>query len=399
MTFELPSDVKIILSKLEEKGYRADIVGGCVRDHILGAVPSDYDITTSARPEQIKEVFSDMRVLDIGIKHGTITVILNDNPYEITTYRTESEYLDHRHPSRVDFTDKLSDDLGRRDFTMNAIAYNTKHGITDIFCGREDIEAKIVRAVGDPRERFFEDALRILRAVRFSSVLGFTIEDETARAAVEMSHLISSVSGERIAVEWKKTLAGVGAYNVITENASVLTSFLAVKEVKLPTRVKFENLSPQLRELSLFYLSAPDCAEAFLLSADRMRYDSARRKFGVSVLSLLASAPKFDSESGILKLMSRYGPECVDGAMRLACAVGDADESAIDALENIIIENRPYRISDLKISGRELSLLGYSGAALGIELGRLLDAVIVGELNNDAAELISAAKEHAKLLN
>ena len=182
MTFELPSDVKLILSMLEEKGYRADIVGGCVRDHILGAVPSDYDITTSARPEQIKEVFSNMRVLDIGIKHGTITVILNDVPYEITTYRTESEYLDHRHPSRVDFADKLSDDLGRRDFTMNAIAYNINDGITDIFYGRKDIEAKVVRAVGNPRERFFEDALRILRAVRFSSVLGFTIEEETSRA-------------------------------------------------------------------------------------------------------------------------------------------------------------------------------------------------------------------------
>ena len=396
MTFELPSDVKLILSMLEEKGYRADIVGGCVRDHILGAVPSDYDITTSARPEQIKEVFADMRVLDIGIKHGTITVILNDVPYEITTYRTESEYLDHRHPSRVDFTDKLSDDLGRRDFTMNAIAYNINDGITDIFCGREDIGAKVVRAVGNPRERFFEDALRILRAVRFSSVLGFSIEEETARAAVEMSNLISSVSGERIAVEWKKTLAGVGAYTVIKENVEVLISFLAIKEINLPTRDSFEKLSPQLRELSLFYLSACNPCEAFQSSADRMRYDGARRKFGTSVLSLLWKAPKFDSECVILKLMSQYGAECVEGAMRLAVAVGEADASAIELFNSLVRENRPYRISDLKISGRELSLLGYSGASLGKELERLLDFVILGELENDSEKLIKAAKEHAQ---
>ena len=226
-------------------------------------------------------------------------------------------------------------------------------------------------------------------------MLGFTIEEETSRAAVEMSNLISAVSGERIAVEWKKTLAGVGAYNVITENVEVLTSFLAIKEINLPTRDSFEKLSPQLRELSLFYLSACDPCEAFQSSADRMRYDSARRKFGTSVLSLLAKSPKFDSECAILKLMSQYGADCVEGAIRLAVATCEADDNAILTFDALISENKPYRISDLKISGRELSVLGYSGASLGKELERLLDCVIFGELENDTEKLIKAAKEHA----
>lgn len=390
----LPQEVEFILSRLESNGYRADIVGGCVRDYILGAIPSDYDITTSAKPNEIKAVFSDMRTLDIGIKHGTVTLIIKGVPYEITTYRIESEYLDHRHPSRVEFTNKLSDDLGRRDFTMNAIAYNPKDGFTDLFFGRDDISSNIVRAVGDARERFFEDALRILRAIRFSSVLNFRIEEKTAVAAVEMSHLISSVSGERIAVEWKKTLCGVGAYAAITENSRVLTSFLPLDAIRLPDRIGFDSASPEIRELAIFYLSADDPECAFSLSAERMKYESARRKFGISVFSLIKTDPDLSDERKIVRLMSQYGAECVEGTIMLLVALGKEDKTLISIYKRILSKKIPYRISDIKISGRTLSALGYSGASIGEELLRLLYCVIDGEIENTAEALLSSAEKH-----
>ena len=391
---KLPSDVEFILSSLECHGYRADIVGGCVRDYILGKTPYDYDITTSARPDEIKAVFSGMRTLDIGIKHGTVTLLVSDVPYEITTYRTECEYLDHRHPSRVDFADKLADDLARRDFTMNAIAYNPKCGFTDLYSGRDDIEKEIVRAVGDANERFFEDALRILRAVRFSSVLDFEIEEKTAAAALDMREYISAVSGERIAVEWKKTLSGVGAYKAISKNESVICSFLALDHIVLPHRESFDSSGPEMRELELFFLSSPDPVRDFDLSATRMKYESARRRFGESVLSLAVKNPSFSSEREIRHLMTEYGAECVGGAITLLSMVSLVEESAKALYYDIMRDKLPYRISDMKISGRELSAIGFYGEKIGEELMRLLSSVIDGEVENSKEELFSLAKKH-----
>ena len=391
---KLPSDVEFILSRLESHGYRADIVGGCVRDFILGKTPYDYDITTSARPQEIKDVFSGMRTLDIGIKHGTVTLFVSDVPYEITTYRIEREYLDHRHPSRVDFADKLADDLARRDFTMNAIAYNPKYGFTDLYSGRDDIEKKIVRAVGDANERFFEDALRILRAVRFSSVLNFEIEEKTASAASNMREHISAVSGERIAVEWKKTLSGIGAYKAISENESVICSFLELDHIVLPPRESFDSSSPEIRELSIFFLSSPDPVRAFELSATRMKYESARRRFGESVLSLSVKKPSFSSEREIRHLMTEYGADCVRGAITLLSMLSVVEKSAELAYFEILKKQMPYRISDMKISGRELSAIGFRGENLGEELLRLLNSVIDGEVENSKEKLILLAKKH-----
>ena len=181
----LTPDVEFILKRLNEKGHRADVVGGPVRDFLRGVTPSDYDITTSATPEEMRFVFKDERTIETGIKHGTITLVYKGENVEITTYRVDGEYTDNRHPESVQFTRKLSGDLERRDFTMNAIAYNPNGNIVDLFDGRSDISNGIIRAIGEPKVRFTEDALRILRAIRFSSCLGFKIEEKTRKAMLE----------------------------------------------------------------------------------------------------------------------------------------------------------------------------------------------------------------------
>ena len=178
----LPENVNYIISRLREYGYRADVVGGPVRDFLLGKVPSDYDLTTDATPDKVKEIFNSHRTVDVGIQHGTVALILDGEQYEITTYRVDGEYSDSRHPDSVAFTVDIAEDLRRRDFTMNAIAYNPTDGITDPYGGEEDVRARLIRAVGDPVTRFTEDALRILRGARFASVLGFTVDEETASA-------------------------------------------------------------------------------------------------------------------------------------------------------------------------------------------------------------------------
>lgn len=204
MELKIPEKAEIILHTLEEAGYEAYVVGGCVRDSILGRSPDDWDITTSAKPEEVKALFR--RTVDTGLIHGTVTVMLDKEGFEVTTYRVDGEYEDGRHPKEVSFTASLEEDLKRRDFTMNAMAYNPKRGLVDLFGGVQDMENRIVRCVGNPMERFTEDALRILRAVRFSAQLGFSIEGETLKAISVLAPNLKYVSAERIQVELLKLL-------------------------------------------------------------------------------------------------------------------------------------------------------------------------------------------------
>ena len=204
MKIPLPAKVSIILENLILHGYEAYIVGGCVRDSLLGRTPDYWDITTQAAPEKVKELFA--RTVDTGLAHGTVTVLLSGEGFEVTTYRIDGEYEDGRHPKEVIFTASLKEDLKRRDFTINAMAYNPKTGIVDYFHGKEDLENKIIRCVGDPIERFTEDALRILRAVRFSAQLGFSIEEQTKKALRVIAPNLKLVSAERIQVELVKLL-------------------------------------------------------------------------------------------------------------------------------------------------------------------------------------------------
>lgn len=204
MVINLPEKVKYIIDTITEAGYEAYAVGGCIRDSILGREPNDWDITTSARPEQVKELFR--RTVDTGIAHGTVTVMLDKEGFEVTTYRIDGEYEDHRHPREVTFTSQLVEDLRRRDFTINAMAYNETAGLVDAFNGMGDIKQKVIRCVGCAKDRFAEDALRILRAIRFSAQLGYTIEKETGEAIRELAASLSAISAERIQTELVKLL-------------------------------------------------------------------------------------------------------------------------------------------------------------------------------------------------
>ena len=204
MRIQIPSQVEYIIGKLNQNGYEAFAVGGCVRDTLLGRTPGDWDITTSARPEQVKALFR--RTIDTGIQHGTVTVMLERTGYEVTTYRIDGEYEDGRHPRQVEFTSDLLEDLKRRDFTINAMAYSHETGIVDAFGGMEDLEKRVIRCVGEPMERFEEDALRILRAIRFSAQLDFSIEEKTREAITRIAPNLAKVSRERVQMELTKLL-------------------------------------------------------------------------------------------------------------------------------------------------------------------------------------------------
>ena len=212
MKIQMPQAVKDIITTLQENNYEAYAVGGCVRDSILGREPNDWDITTSASPEEVKALFH--RTIDTGIEHGTVTVMVDKTGYEVTTYRIDGKYEDGRHPTEVTFTRNLKEDLLRRDFTINAMAYNDADGLVDIFGGLEDIEKKVIRCVGDPRARFTEDALRLMRAIRFAAQLGYTIEDKTREAMKEIAGNLKKISAERIQVELVKTLVSPNPFMI-----------------------------------------------------------------------------------------------------------------------------------------------------------------------------------------
>ena len=222
----LPLVLQQVLNRLHRAGFSAYAVGGCVRDSLLGRIPKDWDVTTSAKPEEVAAVFSDAKVLPTGIRHGTVTLLTDEMPIEITTFRSEGSYSDHRRPDEVTFLEKPDQDLARRDFTINAMAYHSKEGLLDLFGGRAHLKQKIVCCVGDPIARFREDALRILRAMRFASELDFTIEEKTAKAMKECRNLLSAISPERIYAELVKLLCGAGAGRVLSLYGEVLLPVL-----------------------------------------------------------------------------------------------------------------------------------------------------------------------------
>ena len=226
----IPEKALIVFELLEKRGYECFLVGGCVRDMLMGIEPHDIDITTNATPDEVKAVFADFHTLDIGIKHGTVTVINDSEPIEITTYRKESTYSDGRRPDAVTFSRHINDDLSRRDFTSNAIAYSPSVGIVDPFGGMADIENKILRCVGTPTERFTEDSLRILRGLRFASVLGFSIDKATEEAMYSCRELINIVSPERIFTEISKLICGKNAGTIISRYSDILA--VALPEIK-----------------------------------------------------------------------------------------------------------------------------------------------------------------------
>lgn len=380
----LPSDTEYIIETLQKNGYEAFAVGGCVRDMLNGDTPHDFDITTSAEPETVMSLFE--KTVPTGIKHGTVTVIINGVPNELTTYRTDGEYRDHRRPDSVIFVKNLREDLARRDFTVNAMAYNQKDGLKDFFGGREDIENRILRAVGEPGRRFYEDALRIMRLFRFSSVLGFDIEENTLKAALEYAPTLKSVSAERIYSELLKTLCGKNpaALKPLTDIGGL--GFLGV------------NTSPDYGILPLLG-SADTKLFAFLYSGgaevspalDFLKVPNKTKRAAQDMLTLLnMSFPKTKPE--IKEMLYLTSPPSAENYFDYRSAYGKDCAAARDMLTEIIKKGEPYRISELKIGGSDLKKFGISGRAIGETLEKLRRSVLKNPELNTRSELIKAVK-------
>ena len=222
----IPANVSVVLDRLEFAGFEAYIVGGCVRDAVMSRTPKDYDVCTSALPHQVLNTFRDSHVIETGLQHGTVTVMSDNEPIEVTTYRTDGAYSDSRHPDKVEFVSSLTEDLKRRDFTMNAMAYHPQKGLVDPFGGQEDIAKGILKCVGNPQERFTEDALRILRALRFASRFQFKIHEDTSFAILEMAERLDNISKERISSELIQLLMGDGVTQLLLDYKGVIAVFI-----------------------------------------------------------------------------------------------------------------------------------------------------------------------------
>ena len=380
----LPSDTEYIIETLQKNGYEAFAVGGCVRDMLNGDTPHDFDITTSAEPETVMSLFE--KTVPTGIKHGTVTVIINGVPNEVTTYRADGEYRDHRRPDSVIFVKSLREDLARRDFTVNAMAYNKVDGLKDFFGGREDINSRILRAVGEPERRFYEDALRILRLFRFSSVLGFDIEEKTLKAALEYAPTLKSVSAERIYSELLKTVCGKNpaALKPLTDIGGL--GFLGI------------NTSPDYGILPLLG-SADTKLFAFLYSGgaqvppalDFLKVPNKTKKAAQDMLTLL-NMPFPKTKPEIKETLYLTSPLSAENYFDYKSAYGEDCAAAREMLEEIIKNGEPYRISDLKIGGRDLEKCGISGRAIGETLEKLRRSVLKNPELNTRSELIKAVK-------
>jgi tRNA nucleotidyltransferase (CCA-adding enzyme) len=440
----IPDDAQEIIEKLEKAGHSAYIVGGCVRDAVLGNAPHDYDLCTSATPEQMKDILKDHTTYDTGLKHGTITVAGDSDMYEVTTYRIDGEYEDNRHPTSVQFVDKVELDLSRRDFTMNAMAYNHESGLVDPYGGLVDIKNKLIRCVGNANDRFQEDALRILRAIRFASRFGFDIEAETEKAIHKNKHLLVNVSEERKTSEFCKILTNADA-NLLMKYRDVFAEF--IPEIKpmfdFNQRTRWHKYDVYAHtvhavehapkddlvvRLTMFFhdIGKPETFTIDdkgnghfyghpLISEEitekvmrRMKFDNATLK---SVLQLVENHDNrvSVSEKGARKLLRDFGEE---QAKRLLI-VQECDKSAqadiadvqkgFDEINEIrqhldeaIKTNACCTLKDLAINGNDLMGLGMKGVIIGKTLNKLLDIVIKSPSRNEKETLLKMAPGIAK---
>lgn len=379
MKLNIPDYVKKVVSTLNHNGYEAFVVGGAVRDAMLGQIPDDWDVTTNALTEQIKECFD--HHFDTGIKHGTITVLMDKKPVEVTTYRIDGEYLDNRRPESVAFTKEIKEDLQRRDFTVNAMAYNDEKGLVDFYGGAEDLENKIIRCVGDADTRFNEDALRIMRAVRFSIRLGFEIEKKTFESIKKNRWLLKNISAERIRTELLKMLETNDDLHLLFESG--------VAEVILP-EVNFEGISMNIpcdRELKLSALlyRVEDARNIF----NRLKFDNSTKN---NVLKIIDCSRESigNTEYEIKKLLGRFGENTVEKAFALLECYGENMHVKKEIFDKVKTE--VYSIKGLDITGNDLMELGIKGREIGVVMDRLLDKVMKNPEMNLKVKLLDIAK-------
>lgn len=432
---EISQGAKIALELLHKAGYEAYLVGGCVRDLIMKIPAHDYDITTNATPEEMKKVFFGYTTIETGIKHGTITFLYNKEPIEITTYRIEGEYKDNRHPETVEFTTKLENDLSRRDFTMNALVYNENEGIIDLFGGQKDIANKTIRAIGVAENRFKEDALRILRAMRFSSQLGFEIEEETKKAMVKCAPLLHNISAERISQELNKLLVGKNVKNVILDCYEILGEILPeikkmhgfdqhnkyhIYNVLEHTAISVESIDPvaHLRLAMLLH----DTGKVYTFTRDengtghfyghnkvsseiardflnKYKYDNFTKERVVQLVKIHDTPIEMD-RIFIKKRLNRLGKDAFFDLLKVKRADNLAQNpkyfwlDKLNEMENIareIVEENEFTLSSLKIDGNDLITLGIRGKKIGETLNLLLNEVIEEKIPNEREALLKRA--------
>lgn len=441
MTMDMPKNVDTAINLLQSAGFEAYAVGGCVRDSLLGKTPNDWDITTSAKPEDMKSVFADFRCIDTGIKHGTVTVVIDGEPLEITTFRLDGEYEDNRHPKSVTFTSNLGADLGRRDFTVNAMAYSKMTGTVDLFGGQNDLKNGIIRCVGDPDRRFNEDALRILRALRFASTLDFEIEEKTAQSLLKNRALLGNISEERIAKELLKLVCGKGAKRILTDFAPVLFEILPelqpmyknshdnphhCYDIYEHTLIAVESIDP--KPTLRFAMLLHDCGKPAVknfdengvahfyghqrisaeISAQILARLKVSNKFRDEILFLVSNHDRWELYENTEKMpryLSKFGLDGVLNLLKVMRAdvlaqspeyryrldqIADAEEIA----KNLAAQKPCLSLSELQINGRTLMDIGIpQGRKLGAVLAQLLDEVIDGVTKNTQEALTTRARE------
>lgn len=438
---DMPKNVDTAINLLQSAGFEAYAVGGCVRDSLLGKTPNDWDITTSAKPEDMKSVFADFHCIDTGIKHGTVTVVIDGEPLEITTFRLDGEYEDNRHPKSVTFTSDLGADLGRRDFTVNAMAYSKMTGTVDLFGGQNDLKNKIIRCVGDPDRRFNEDALRILRALRFASALDFEIEEKTAQSLLKNRALLGNISEERIAKELLKLVCGKGAKRILTDFAPVLFEILPelqpmyknshdnphhCYDIYEHTLIAVESINPEptLRFAMLLHDCGKPAVKKFdengvahfyghqrisaEISAQILARLKVSNKFRDEILFLVSNHDRWELYENTEKMpryLSKFGLDGVLNLLKVMRAdvlaqspeyryrldqIADAEEIA----KNLAAQKPCLSLSELQINGRTLMDIGIpQGRKLGAVLAQLLDEVIDGVTKNTQEALTTRARE------
>lgn len=440
VNISLPDGANKIIVSLESAGYEAFAVGGCVRDSLRGVAPHDWDIATNALPEDVLNRFRGHPVIETGLQHGTVTVMVDGEPYEITTYRTDSGYRDHRHPDSVSFVKDIATDLGRRDFTVNAMAYNHTKGLVDLYGGQADITAGVIRCVGNGMERFNEDALRILRALRFASVLGFKIDGETSDAIHQQKHLLTNIANERIQNELNRILLGKGAAGILIDYADVLCEFIpeikpmigfnqsnpyhnldvwqhTVKSIPCAPNDAISKLTMLFHDMGKplcytedafgighFYGHPEISAQIALRVMKKLRYDN-HTAMQVHDLVKNHGVELSPNLNVIRRRLAAWGEETVRRLVQIKMAdvSAQAPEFQVDRLRALMETNRCideivarklcFSLKDLAVNGRDLMAVGISpGITVGKTLYWLLGLVIDGKADNKRDVLLKLAK-------
>ena len=436
-----PKFVLALLDRLEDSGFEAYLVGGCVRNALMGIETHDYDITTSALPEEIKSVFSDMRVVETGIKHGTVTVISEKVTAEITTYRSDGIYEDHRHPQNVIFTSNLEEDISRRDFTVNAIAYSEKHGLVDMFDGISHLKKGILSCVGEANKRFDEDALRIMRGLRFMSEYGFRPDKKTSDALHEKKELLNEISAERINSELSRLLCGNSdcliyvlrdywdVFAVIIPEIAYCQGFeqhthYHDRDVWEHTIAAVCSIEPvlHLRLTMLLHDLGKPAAYSFYDGAGHFKGHGA---ISADICRRTMSKLRFDSETSrkaqflierhdmvmtddpilIKKHLNKFGSELYFDLIKVHIADDMAKSpnaqgriavyrSAEETANKILLQNECYSLKNLEINGNDIMKLGFAGKEVGLALDLLLNAVIEGKCANKKNDLCSYIEQN-----